>query len=39
LYPGEGHGFRKNETLLDYYQQVETFLKQYLLFAPTHIPE
>ena len=34
VYEGEGHGFRKNETLNDYYQQVERFLKQHLLFSP-----
>ena len=33
LYEGEGHGFRKPETLLDYYQQVEKFLLQYVLFG------
>lgn len=34
LYEGEGHGFRKNETLLDYYQRVERFLIENVLFAP-----
>jgi len=34
LYQGEGHGFRKNETLLDYYQRVERFLIENVLFAP-----
>jgi len=33
LYEGEGHGFRKPETVLDYYQQVEKFLLQYVLFG------
>lgn len=33
LYKGEGHGFRKNETILDYYQQVERFLIQNVIFA------
>lgn len=33
LYPGEGHGFRKKETLADYYEQVERFLRQYVLFS------
>ena len=33
LYEGEGHGFRKNETLLDYYQKVERFLIQNVIFA------
>ena len=30
LYPGEGHGFRKQETMLDYYDQVLQFLQTYL---------
>jgi dipeptidyl aminopeptidase/acylaminoacyl peptidase len=30
-YPGEGHGFRKKETIIDYYQKMELFLKKYLL--------
>jgi dipeptidyl aminopeptidase/acylaminoacyl peptidase len=34
LYEGEGHGFRKSETLMDYIQQVEHFLQLYVLFAP-----
>lgn len=33
VYPGEGHGFRRSETLLDYYQKIERFLLQYVLFA------
>ncbi len=33
LYSGEGHGFRKKETLADYYDQVERFLRQYVLFS------
>ncbi len=33
LYPGEGHGFRKQETLLDFYPRVERFLQQNVLFA------
>jgi dipeptidyl aminopeptidase/acylaminoacyl peptidase len=33
VYPGEGHGFRKPETLQHYYQTVEAFLRQYVLFA------
>jgi dipeptidyl aminopeptidase/acylaminoacyl peptidase len=33
LYEGEGHGFRKPETILDYYQQVDKFLIQYVLFG------
>jgi dipeptidyl aminopeptidase/acylaminoacyl peptidase len=34
LYEGEGHGFRKNETLLDYYKKVERFLIENVIFAP-----
>jgi dipeptidyl aminopeptidase/acylaminoacyl peptidase len=34
LYAGEGHGFRKNENIQDFYQQVERFLQQNVLFAP-----
>jgi|AutmiccommuBRH23_1029490.scaffolds.fasta_scaffold00054_105 dipeptidyl aminopeptidase/acylaminoacyl peptidase len=34
LYEGEGHGFRMNATLLDYYQRVERFLVENVLFAP-----
>lgn len=33
LYPGEGHGFRKSETLEHFYKAVEDFLKQYVIFA------
>lgn len=32
LYEGEGHGWRKPETIIDYYETIERFLKQYLLF-------
>jgi dipeptidyl aminopeptidase/acylaminoacyl peptidase len=31
IYPGEGHGFRKKETIIDYYQKMEWFIKKYLL--------
>ncbi len=31
LYPGEGHGFRKTETIIDFYENLERFLKQYVL--------
>ena len=31
LYPGEGHGFRKTENIIDYYENLERFLKQYVL--------
>lgn len=33
LYPGEGHGFRKNETIEHFYQAVEAFLKEYVIFS------
>ncbi len=33
LYPGEGHGFRKAETIEHYYQAVDKFLQQYVIFA------
>lgn len=33
LYPGEGHGFRKSEHLTDYYQTIDRFLKQYVIFS------
>jgi dipeptidyl aminopeptidase/acylaminoacyl peptidase len=33
VYEGEGHGFRKAETLSDYYHEVERFLQQFVLFA------
>ncbi len=33
LYPGEGHGFRKSETIQHFYQTVEKFLRQYVIFA------
>lgn len=33
LYEGEGHGWRKTETIEAYYADVERFLKQYVLFA------
>jgi len=31
VYEGEGHGFRKPETLKDYYGKIEAFLNKYLL--------
>lgn len=34
LYEGEGHGFRKSENIFNYYQELERFLLQYVLFAP-----
>ncbi|MCD6520509.1 MAG: S9 family peptidase [Anaerolineae bacterium] len=33
LYPGEGHGWRKAETIRAFYEAVLRFLKQYVLFA------
>ncbi len=33
LYEGEGHGFRKSESIADFLQQTERFLQQYVLFA------
>lgn len=34
LYEGEGHGFRKRETIADFLVQMERFLQQQVLFAP-----
>lgn len=31
LYEGEGHGFRKPETILDYLQTVSSFLREYVI--------
>jgi len=31
IYPGEGHGWRKSETIEDFYGKVEQFLKQYVV--------
>jgi len=33
LYPGEGHGFRKTETIANFYQTVEKFLQQYVIYT------
>ncbi len=33
VYAGEGHGFRKRESLLDYYPRVERFLLERVAFA------
>jgi dipeptidyl aminopeptidase/acylaminoacyl peptidase len=33
LYEGEGHGFKKEETLANFYSEVECFLQQFVLFA------
>jgi dipeptidyl aminopeptidase/acylaminoacyl peptidase len=32
-YEGEGHGWRKTETIADFYSTVEKFLQQHVLFA------
>jgi len=32
LYPGEGHGFRKTETIIDFYENLEKFLQQHVIF-------
>jgi len=31
LYEGEGHGFRKAETLIDYHQTAERFLREQVI--------
>ena len=33
VYPGEGHGFRKPESIEHFYQATEAFLRQYVVFA------
>jgi dipeptidyl aminopeptidase/acylaminoacyl peptidase len=33
VYEGEGHGWRKSETIETFYQAVETFLRTYVIFA------
>ena len=33
LYEGEGHGFRKKENLTDFYETVDQFLKQNVIFS------
>ena len=33
LYPGEGHGFRKTETIEHFYTSIDKFLKQYVIFS------
>lgn len=33
LYSGEGHGWRKTETIESFYASMEEFLKQYVVFA------
>jgi dipeptidyl aminopeptidase/acylaminoacyl peptidase len=33
VYPGEGHGWRKTETIEQFYETVDKFLRQYVVFA------
>jgi dipeptidyl aminopeptidase/acylaminoacyl peptidase len=33
VYPGEGHGWRKTETIEQFYEAVDKFLRQYVVFA------
>jgi dipeptidyl aminopeptidase/acylaminoacyl peptidase len=33
LYEGEGHGWRKSETIMDYYETLDKFLKEHVLLA------
>ncbi len=33
LYPGEGHGFRKTETIEHMYTAIDKFLRQYVIFS------
>lgn len=33
VYPGEGHGWRKTETIETFYESVDRFLRQYVVFA------
>ena len=33
VYEGEGHGFRKSETIEHYYQAIDLFLKEYVLLT------
>ena len=34
VYEGEGHGFRKEETIADFLKQMERFIQEQVLFAP-----
>jgi dipeptidyl aminopeptidase/acylaminoacyl peptidase len=36
VYEGEGHGFRKPESLNDLYPRIERFLLEHMLFAAVH---
>ncbi len=33
LFPGEGHGWRRAETIEAYYRAIDAFLRQYVIFA------
>jgi len=33
LYEGEGHGFRKKVNVVDFYETIDRFLKQYVIFS------
>jgi dipeptidyl aminopeptidase/acylaminoacyl peptidase len=33
VFPGEGHGWRRPETIEAFFQSVEAFLRQHVLFA------
>jgi dipeptidyl aminopeptidase/acylaminoacyl peptidase len=33
LFPGEGHGWRKPETIISYYTEVDAFLRRFVIFA------
>ena len=33
LYEGEGHGFRRADSLEDFYRTIETFLLDYVVYA------
>jgi len=33
VYAGEGHGFRKTETIIDFYETIERFLLQHVIFS------
>jgi dipeptidyl aminopeptidase/acylaminoacyl peptidase len=33
VYEGEGHGWRKTETIVHFYQAIDDFLRKYVLFA------
>ena len=33
LYPGEGHGFQKSESIEQFYKAVDKFLRQYVIYA------